>query len=256
MSQNEVPPLLHTQPIPERDRFPTTLSQFAAIPQNIADRNRRFHPEPPTATPADLFAVAKNKCSLPGYRFIRKTDRERSQALFFVDGSCLDNGAGPDAPREPRGGSAVVFSPEAWYKPIKHALELDGERHTSNRAELRAAIIALGLRFWTGEGFDNIIIATDSEYMVQGICERIHKWRGNGWRTSTGAAVKNRVLWEALLAKLREFEQNGCHVQFWLIPRAWNEADKYAKEAAATPDEERGTSGITESVMMIERMPE
>lgn len=44
--------------------------------------------------------------------------------------------------------------------------------------------------------------------------------------------MKNRDLWEALFDKLRELEAIGCLVQFWAIPRAWNEADKYAKEAA------------------------
>jgi ribonuclease HI len=153
------------------------------IPSSIADRNRVFHPSPPIATPNDLFSVQVNTCSLPGYRFIRKNDRRR--ALFFIDGACLDNGTGSDGPREPRGGAAVVFAPFTWFQPIRSALPLDGVPHTSNRAELRAAIIALSLRVWHGEGFDNIILATDSEYLVLGISERIHKWKQNGWKKSS-----------------------------------------------------------------------
>lgn len=32
--------------------------------------------------------------------------------------------------------------------------------------------------------------------------------------------------------KLREMEKNGMLVQFWKIPREWNEADQYAKAGA------------------------
>ncbi|KAJ3504719.1 hypothetical protein NMY22_g17833 [Coprinellus aureogranulatus] len=146
-----------------------------------------------------------NDCSLPGCRFIRKNDKRRHSS------------------------SSTEL---AQTTPIRDALPLDGITHTSNRAELRAVIVALSLRVWPGEGFDNIILATDSEYLVLGISERIHKWMQNGWKTSSGGPVKNRDLWEAILEKLRDLESQGCHIQFWLIPRAWNEADKYAKEAA------------------------
>lgn len=240
---NPVPPALHTQqlptgPVPDMGARSFGYTPEKAIPSSIADRNRVFHPSPANATPSDLFSVQVNMASPMGYRFIRKGDQSRTQALFFIDGACLDNGAPADGPgaREPRAGASVVFAPKVWSVPVTSALPLDGERHTSNRAELRAALIALGMRWWTGEGFDNVIIATDSEYLVLGISERIHKWSKNGWKTSNGAPVKNRELWEAILAKLRKCERDGCHVQFWLIPRAWNEADKYAKEAAVSDD--------------------
>ncbi|KAF6746030.1 ribonuclease H-like domain-containing protein [Ephemerocybe angulata] len=209
-----------------------------------------------TPIPTISFKLQPNAGSVRGYRFVRKNDKKRQQGLFFIDGACLDNGAGPDGPREPRAGAAVVFAPSDWYNPIKDALPLDGVPHTSNRAELRAALVALGLRVWGGEGFENIILATDSEYLVLGISERIHKWKENGWKTSSGTQVKNKDLWVALYAKIREVEEYNCHVQFWLIPRAWNEADKYAKEAAALPDGERatGAGAITTPVMMMERM--
>jgi ribonuclease HI len=42
---------------------------------------------------------------------------------------------------------------------------------TSNRAEMLAVINALLIHFWMGEGFERIVIATDSEYVVRGICE-------------------------------------------------------------------------------------
>jgi hypothetical protein len=41
--------------------------------------------------------------------------------------------------------------------------------------------------------------------------------------------VANQDLWKKLEEKLREMEKSGMLVQFWKIPREWNEADKYAK---------------------------
>ena len=111
---------------------------------------------------------------------------------------------------------------------LSHRLEGNGPE-TSNRAELRAAIVALGLRVWNGEGFDKVVLACDSEYVVKGISEWVPKWKKNGWRTSKRTAVGNRDLWETLLAALSKQDDRGVMVRFWLIPREENQADAYAK---------------------------
>ncbi|KAF8533779.1 ribonuclease H-like domain-containing protein, partial [Trichophaea hybrida] len=68
----------------------------------------------------------------------------------------------------------------------------------NNRAELRAAILGLGLRVWSGEGLSSVVMATDSEYVVNGACDWIKKWRSNGWVTALGGKVVNQDLWEML----------------------------------------------------------
>jgi len=204
-----------------------SLGNFKPIPPAIADAQRVFAPTS-SLKPAELFSVQMNNCSLPGYRFIRTTDPE--QMLMFVDGSSLGNGS-PTA----RAGYGVVFAPVQWFYPISNRLEQDGNPQTNNRAELRAVLAALGLRSWIGEGFKKIVIACDSEYVVNGISSWILKWRKNGWKTNTGAAVANQDLWKKLEAKLREMEKQEMLVQFWRIPRAWNEADAYAKAGAVSP---------------------
>lgn len=125
--------------------------------------------------------------------------------------------------------------------PRRHiSSRLEGtEPETSNRAELRAAIVALGLRVWNGEGFDKVVLACDSEYVVKGISEWVPKWKTNGWRTSQGTPVENRDLWEALLAALSEQDDRGVLVRFWLIPREQNEADAYAKAGTFEERDER-----------------
>lgn len=157
--------------------------------------------------------------------------------LLFIDGACSNNGAA-----SPRGGCGVVYSSIHEASGIALPLEKDGKVQTSNRAELRAALLAIGLRLWSGEGFDTVVLACDSEYVVRGVTEWLPKWERNGWKTARGEEVKNRDLWEALRTELRRVERDGLLVQFWRIPREYNEADAYAKDA---------TVGGAVSVMLV-----
>ena len=66
---------------------------------------------------------------------------------------------------------------------------------TNNRMELMAAIKAL-------EALKRpcrVALHTDSQYVRDGITRWIHKWRGNGWRTSDKKPVKNAELWQELI---------------------------------------------------------
>lgn len=101
-------------------------------------------------------------------------------------------------------------------------------------------IAALMYRRWSEEGFNSLVIATDSEYVANGATQWIQAWLRNGWKTSAGATVKNQDLWKCLLSQIEEHDKEGLRVQFWRIPREWNEvADRYAREAAnETPSED------------------
>ncbi|KAM6494650.1 ribonuclease H-like protein [Amanita muscaria] len=199
---------------------PPTDNTFRYPTVPVAE-NPRFDVEPDIC-PSDLFSVQPNRCTVPGYRFVNK--RNPKQMLLFVDGASLGNGT-PNA----RAGWAVCVGPQIVVK------DRLGGVQTSNRAELRAAIAALGLRVWRGEGFTSVVLATDSEYVVKGFCENMPKWKRRGWRTSAGTQVANKDLWVSLDEKIESLAQGGAQVLFWWIPRRWNEADKYAKEAANLP---------------------
>lgn len=204
----------------------------------------KFVPPKPTDRPQILFPLSGARPSPLGpslrARFVRANNE--SQFLIYADGSCSDNGA-PNA----RAGCAFIFkncsqNPSAGR--VRFALENKGptgerHQHTSNRAELRAVIAALRYRRWSGEGFNSLVIATDSEYVANGATQWIQAWLRNGWKTSSGATVKNQDLWKCLLNEIEEHHTEGLRVQFWRIPREWNEvADRYAREAAnETPSE-------------------
>jgi ribonuclease HI len=192
------------------------------------------------ASPASTFASRHINTSTPGRNVTRIVLRRRyvprigelKTMLLFTDGSCLANGAA-----DARGGWAFIFQPGS-AGVVSGVLEQKGPDDklyaaTSNRAELRAAIAALEYRSWWGEGWERIVIATDSEYVVYGATAWLRNWATRRWRTSGGSPVQNRDLWEHLSERMGKHAESGCEVSFWRIPRAWNtEADKAAKAAA------------------------
>lgn len=103
---------------------------------------------------------------------------------IFTDGACLGN-PGP-------GGWAALLRRGARDKLISGAEPAT----TNNRMELMAAIRGL-------EQLNRpcqVLLCTDSQYVRRGILEWLPRWRRNGWRTSQRGAVKNRDLWQRLLA--------------------------------------------------------
>ncbi|KAI8293063.1 Ribonuclease H [Colletotrichum sp. SAR11_240] len=194
-----------------------------------------FEPDNDALSPVEHFPPGGS--TMPHMvRFVNRYDK--SEALIYTDGACLDNGAA-----KARGGCAFVFKPTYSEKQsgvVSLRLEdrgPDGEiyQHTSNRAELRAVIAALRFREWyDDEGFKSVVIATDSTYVVNGATNWVRAWMRKDWHLSTGGRVKNRDLWETLLLRVEQLHVAGTRVRFWRIPRQWNgEADRAAKNAAA-----------------------
>ncbi|RCI08412.1 hypothetical protein L249_8911 [Ophiocordyceps polyrhachis-furcata BCC 54312] len=191
-----------------------------------------FTPPSAKSTPGQLFPASTSTEATPAVvRFIRRGNPK--QALIYADGACLNNGQA-----NPKAGWAFYFQPGTGGI-VSGRLERQGpfgdeSPQTSNRAELRAVIAALRFRYWPGEGFRTLVLATDSEYVAMGATTRVRRWIRNGWRTSAGLGVKNRDLWEALLGEAERWHERGLKIQFWKIPRHQNTtADRAAKEAAA-----------------------
>lgn len=104
------------------------------------------------------------------------------QIKIFTDGSCIGN-PGP-------GGCAGILR----YKQHKKEFSIGYYLTTNNRMELMAAIIAL-------ESLKNpcqIILNTDSQYLLHGITQWIHIWKKNYWKTANEKLVKNVDLWHRL----------------------------------------------------------
>jgi ribonuclease HI len=107
-----------------------------------------------------------------------------SEVEAFTDGACLGN-PGP-------GGWAALLR----AKGVERLLAGGDPATTNNRMELMAAIGALEALKRRCE----VLLVTDSRYVMQGIEEWVPKWRANGWRTTDRKPVKNQDLWQRLSA--------------------------------------------------------
>lgn len=65
---------------------------------------------------------------------------------------------------------------------------------TNNRMELTAAIEALNAL----RGRRQVVLHTDSKYVMDGINEWMPNWKKRGWKTAAKKPVKNKDLWQAL----------------------------------------------------------
>jgi len=101
---------------------------------------------------------------------------------IFTDGACSGN-PGP-------GGWAAIL------RSGKHEKEISGgdALTTNNRMELTAAIRGLEAL----KKPSDVIVYTDSRYVMDGITRWIPRWKLNGWRTGKKDPVKNDDLWRAL----------------------------------------------------------
>jgi len=101
---------------------------------------------------------------------------------IYSDGSCLGN-PGP-------GGWGVLLR----WRGIERELSGGEQDTTNNRMELRAAIEALNALKKPSQ----VVLTTDSRYVIQGINEWMAGWVARGWKTASKQRVKNQDLWQAL----------------------------------------------------------
>lgn len=132
--------------------------------------------------------------------------------IIYTDGGCLGN-PGP-------GGWAAIL------RYGRHTKELTGRasQTTNNRMELRAAVEALN----TLNRPCRVEVYTDSEYLRRGITEWVKGWQRNGWKTSAKQPVKNRDLWQALLAAVERHAPAGGVTWQWTKGHAGDEFNERA----------------------------
>ena len=95
----------------------------------------------------------------------------------YTDGSCLGN---PGA-----GGWAALIGDLQIYGGC--------DKTTNNIMEMTAVVKAL--EECLKKDILEIQLFTDSNYVKNGISSWIHGWKRNGWKTASGAPVKNKDLW-------------------------------------------------------------
>ena len=103
---------------------------------------------------------------------------------IFTDGACKGNPG-------PGGWGALLRMGE-------RERELSGSepRTTNNRMELTAAIRALQALKEPCQ----VVLHSDSKYVLDGITRWVAGWQRNGWRTAARKPVLNAELWQELIA--------------------------------------------------------
>jgi ribonuclease HI len=102
------------------------------------------------------------------------------------DGACSGNPG-------PGGWGALLRFEDGTVRELGGA---DGAT-TNNRMELTAAL-ALMEALRALPRHPELVIRTDSRYLIDGLERWIQGWKRKGWRTASGGAVLNRDLWEQL----------------------------------------------------------
>ena len=102
--------------------------------------------------------------------------------IIYTDGACRGN------PGQGGWGALIKYGDS-----VKEIYGADVST-TNNKMELTAAIKALKEIKKPSE----IIIYTDSKYVLQGIEEWIHNWKKRGWLGANKKPVKNKELWKEL----------------------------------------------------------
>ncbi|XP_013783903.1 ribonuclease H1-like [Limulus polyphemus] len=120
----------------------------------------------------------------------------------YTDGACSSNGR-----RGARAGIGVFWGAD---HPLNVSERLPG-RQTNNRAEIHAAVRALDQA--QSLGLKNLVLYTDSAFLIKGITMWIKKWKRNGWKLTTGESVKNQEDFEALDEVLKGLNVKWIHVR-------------------------------------------
>ncbi|KAF7298613.1 Ribonuclease H-like protein [Mycena indigotica] len=165
--------------------------------------------------------------------------------LVFVDGACPGNGS----PHARAGIGCAIGTRLDQQLSLPVTDEMDpGQRRTSQRAELLAALI--GLEFLLESRKDSrgrrgdddsspdarnhrYIVVADSEYVVKGMTEWVPQWKANNWKNKHGRTPANVDLFQQIEAILLNHKNRSYAIQFYHVPRQFNAlADRLAKEGA------------------------
>ena len=111
------------------------------------------------------------------------------EIIMYTDGACSGN-PGP-------GGWGVILR----YRGTEKELSGGAPETTNNRMELTAVIEALKAL----KRECDVVLHTDSRYVMDGVQQWLPNWKQNGWRTSNKKSpVKNVDLWQELDSLLQK----------------------------------------------------
>jgi ribonuclease HI len=162
-----------------------------------------------------------------------------STAVVHIDESCLGNGREGD---NPGGGGALVEARARSGKIHRRDVYISSPATTNNRMALSGAIAVLQLLAQKGVRLD-VLIVSDSQYLVRGMREWVSGWANRGWRRKEGP-IENLELWQALVASARKHQVQWT----WVRGHRGHAKNEYANDLAVlAAREQRMSDGLVES---------
>jgi len=154
------------------------------------------------------------------------------QVTIYTDGAARGN---PDGPG---GYGAIVQYRDENGDLMEKELRGGYVRTTNNRMELMGVIAALEELGSFREPCEGTLFS-DSRYVVDAFLKRwIVNWQKNGWKTASGAPVKNQDLWNRLLKALEPHS-----IRFsWVKGHADHPENERCDRLATTAADEAGAS--------------
>jgi len=135
--------------------------------------------------------------------------------LIWTDGACKGNPG-------PGGWAAIVVPPTEAADGAPRELSGGDPATTNNRMEYTAVIE--GLRATPAD--EPVCIVTDSQLVLNSMTQWLAGWKRKGWKTASGAPVKNQDLVQAL------DEEIGRHAAVrWHWVRGHETGDEHAHKA-------------------------
>jgi ribonuclease HI len=152
--------------------------------------------------------------------------------VVHLDESCLGNGREMPTP----GGSGGLIEVRAGGKIERRDFFVHSPDTTNNKVALAGAIGVLQLLSRKGARLD-LLIVSDSEYLVRGVREWMSGWRARGWKRKSGE-VENLDLWQVL-----DFSLSLHQVQFaWVRGHNGHPKNEYANDLAVQAAKTQETS--------------
>jgi ribonuclease HI len=154
-------------------------------------------------------------------------------AVLHVDESCLGNGREGENP----GGSGGLIEARAASGRIQRRdFYISAPATTNNRMALSGAIAALRLLARKGSRLD-VLIVSDSQYLVRGMREWVPGWVVSGWRRKQGP-IENLELWKELVDSARLHDVQWT----WVRGHKGHPKNEYANDLAVLAARRQTTS--------------
>ena len=155
-----------------------------------------------------------------------------TSAVVHLDESCLGNGREVATP----GGAGGLIELRSGREVARRDFFVHSPDTTNNKMALAGAIGVLQLLARKGNRL-NVLLVSDSEYLVRGVREWLPGWKARGWKRK-GGEIENLDLWRALDHSLTLHQIQLA----WVRGHNGHPKNEYANDLAMRAAREQETS--------------